>query len=186
MLLHAATAVLLFLVLRQMTGATLAQRAGGGACSPSIPARGIGGLGGRAQGRLERIVFHARPLAPMSAMPAAHSRLCVTLVVLLFALGLMAKPMLVTLPSCLLLLDYWPLGRLAISVPERGALVLVGWVESSEPHQETACVPGGAGDRAFHRAPRPTLPFLATGTAQLHQASCRVSALVGKAPPAGA
>jgi tetratricopeptide (TPR) repeat protein len=31
----------------------------------------------------------------------------------LFALGLMAKPMLVTLPFVLLLLDYWPLGRYA-------------------------------------------------------------------------
>ena len=34
-------------------------------------------------------------------------------VVALFALGLMAKPMLVTLPFVLLLLDYWPLGRVA-------------------------------------------------------------------------
>ena len=34
------------------------------------------------------------------------------LVVLFFALGLMAKPMLVTLPFVLLLLDYWPLYRL--------------------------------------------------------------------------
>lgn len=33
-------------------------------------------------------------------------------VLLWFALGLMAKPMLVTLPFVLLLLDYWPLGRL--------------------------------------------------------------------------
>ena len=33
-------------------------------------------------------------------------------VVVLFALGLMAKPMLVTLPFMLLLLDYWPLNRL--------------------------------------------------------------------------
>jgi len=33
------------------------------------------------------------------------------LVVLTFSLGLMAKPMLVTLPFVLLLLDYWPLGR---------------------------------------------------------------------------
>jgi tetratricopeptide (TPR) repeat protein len=31
---------------------------------------------------------------------------------LFFALGLMAKPMLVTLPFVLLLMDYWPLGRL--------------------------------------------------------------------------
>ncbi len=35
------------------------------------------------------------------------------LVVALFALGLMAKPMLVTLPFVLLLLDYWPLDRLS-------------------------------------------------------------------------
>jgi tetratricopeptide (TPR) repeat protein len=34
-----------------------------------------------------------------------------TLVALSLALGLMAKPMLVTLPLILLLLDYWPLGR---------------------------------------------------------------------------
>jgi len=33
---------------------------------------------------------------------------------LLFALGLMAKPMLVTLPFVLLLLDYWPLGRMSL------------------------------------------------------------------------
>jgi tetratricopeptide (TPR) repeat protein len=34
------------------------------------------------------------------------------LVFVLFALGLMAKPMLITLPCVLLLLDYWPLGRM--------------------------------------------------------------------------
>ncbi len=33
------------------------------------------------------------------------------LMLLLFVLGLMAKPMVVTLPFVLLLLDYWPLGR---------------------------------------------------------------------------
>ena len=36
------------------------------------------------------------------------------LVLLFFALGLMAKPMVVTLPFVLLLLDYWPLGRLQL------------------------------------------------------------------------
>lgn len=34
-----------------------------------------------------------------------------------FALGLMTKPMLVTLPCVLLLLDYWPLGRFRIAAP---------------------------------------------------------------------
>lgn len=38
-------------------------------------------------------------------------------VVLLFTLGLLAKPMLVTLPLVLLLLDYWPLGRTADPAP---------------------------------------------------------------------
>ncbi len=33
------------------------------------------------------------------------------LVFLFFALGLMSKPMLVSLPFLFLLLDYWPLGR---------------------------------------------------------------------------
>jgi tetratricopeptide (TPR) repeat protein len=40
-------------------------------------------------------------------------------VLLLFALGLMAKPMLVTLPFVLLLLDYWPLQRFSLSSRDR-------------------------------------------------------------------
>ncbi|UCF00396.1 MAG: tetratricopeptide repeat protein [Planctomycetota bacterium] len=40
------------------------------------------------------------------------------LVVILFAFGLMAKPMLVTVPFVLLLLDYWPLRRLGTDVPK--------------------------------------------------------------------
>ena len=36
-------------------------------------------------------------------------------VAIVFALGLMSKPMLVTLPFVLLLLDYWPLGRFEVS-----------------------------------------------------------------------
>ena len=37
-------------------------------------------------------------------------------VALLFALGLMSKPMVITLPLTLLLLDYWPLGRMRFSM----------------------------------------------------------------------
>ena len=43
----------------------------------------------------------------------------------LFALGLMAKPMIITLPFALLLLDYWPLAR--IPVPFRGANAADFW-----------------------------------------------------------
>jgi len=49
-------------------------------------------------------------------------------VVVLFVLGLMAKPMLVTLPCVVLLLDYWPLGRLDLSWSEfrqKGAKLLL-------------------------------------------------------------
>ena len=48
------------------------------------------------------------------------------LVVSVFALGLMAKPMLVTLPFVLLLLDYWPLGRFPVQQVD------------SDPRTETA------------------------------------------------
>lgn len=48
-----------------------------------------------------------------------------------FALGLLAKPMLVTLPFVFLLLDFWPLGRLAGSEPAGNqrliAIVLEKW-----------------------------------------------------------
>ena len=47
------------------------------------------------------------------------------LVVLCYALGLMAKPMLVSLPFVLLLLDYWPLERFA-PVASRSTLRVVG------------------------------------------------------------
>jgi len=56
------------------------------------------------------------------------------LVASMLALGLMAKPMLVTLPFALLLLDYWPLGRLseegdpgALSPARVRAAVLEKW-----------------------------------------------------------
>lgn len=42
------------------------------------------------------------------------------LIFLLFALGLLVKPMLVTLPCVFLLLDYWPLGRLRLYREQEG------------------------------------------------------------------
>ncbi len=44
------------------------------------------------------------------------------LVVLFFVLGLMSKPMLVTLPFILLMLDFWPLGRLCPSHDTRNVV----------------------------------------------------------------
>ena len=52
----------------------VAQRVcGGGVCHPSVAGR-IGGLGVRAQGRVERLVFHAHPSGPMSGKARQPSR----------------------------------------------------------------------------------------------------------------
>ena len=54
-----------------------------------------------------------------------------------FALGLLAKPMLVTLPFVLLLLDFWPLGRIRLTAPPRGPLSLEGgWKSLHGPVRE--------------------------------------------------
>src|SRR5208283_4464302 len=50
--------------------------------------------------------------SPSSVLRSPSSILRYLAVLIFFALGLMAKPMLVTLPFVLLLLDYWPLQRL--------------------------------------------------------------------------
>ena len=49
-----------------------------------------------------------------------HATFCYLLSLAFFALGLMCKPMVVTLPFVLLLLDFWPLRRLAIGVCQPG------------------------------------------------------------------
>ena len=58
-------------------------------------------------------------------------------VLVLFACGLMAKPMLVTLPVLLLLLDLWPLGRLpwpVVSAAQRNSTEgLSAWLERAKP-----------------------------------------------------
>jgi hypothetical protein len=56
-----------------------------------------------------------------SSTPALHCSAAArfyALALLFFALGLMSKPMLVTTPFVLLLLDFWPLGRLAAAAPK--------------------------------------------------------------------
>jgi tetratricopeptide (TPR) repeat protein len=47
------------------------------------------------------------------------------LALVLFTLGLLAKPMLVSLPLVLLLLDYWPLGRIQLPVSTRSVIALL-------------------------------------------------------------
>jgi protein O-mannosyl-transferase len=149
-LLHMATAIALFLVLRQLTGVVW-------------------------PGFFVALVFAIHPLRVESVAWVSERKdvlsglfFMLTLsayvyyarrewswarylwVVLLFACGLMSKPMLVTLPLVLFLLDYWPLNRFSLangpgfSLPRRLILeklpllamsVAVGWVVCSVQSQ---------------------------------------------------
>ena len=108
--LHAANAVLLFLVLRRMTGSTWRSLlvAAIFAVHP-LRVESVAWVSARkdvlsalfgilAIGAYVR--YAARPSAPRYAIVAC-----------LFATSLLAKPMFVTLPAALLLLDHWPLRR---------------------------------------------------------------------------
>jgi protein O-mannosyl-transferase len=113
LLLHAATTIFLFLTLRRMTGNLWpsALAAALFAIHPSHVetvawiAERKGLLGGLffVLTLAEYVRFVQRPFAWGNYL----------LMIVAFVLGLMSKPVLVTLPFLLLLLDYWPLGRIA-------------------------------------------------------------------------
>jgi hypothetical protein len=119
-LLHTATAILLFLVLRQLTGA-LWRSAFVAAVFAIHPLR-VESVAWVAERKdvLSGLFFMLTIGAYVRYAQRPGSPARYGLVVLLFALGLMSKPMLVTLPLVLLLLDYWPLQR----VESAGRLVL--------------------------------------------------------------
>lgn len=134
---HIANALLLFLVLRQMTGALWrgAMVAGLFALHP-LHVESVAWIAER-KDVLSMLFWlltmwaYARyatdagvqsppakaqrakkaPAPAPSPTPRARAIAYYILALLFFAVGLMCKPMLVTLPFVLLLLDYWPLGR---------------------------------------------------------------------------
>jgi tetratricopeptide (TPR) repeat protein len=63
--------------------------------------------------RFRSRLTHSSFIASTAGAHASH--VFYILALLLFAFGLMSKPMLVTVPFVLLLLDYWPLGRFQLS-----------------------------------------------------------------------
>src|SRR5437667_9996520 len=110
-LLHTIAVILLFLVLRQMTG-TLWRSAfvtGLFAIHP-LHVESVAWISERKD--VLSAVFFILTLGAYIRYVRKPSVTSYLLVVLLFALGLMSKPMLVTVPFVLLLLDYWPLGRI--------------------------------------------------------------------------
>ena len=111
LLFHAATAILLFLVLRKMTG-TFWRSALVAAVFAIHPLRveSVAWVSER-KDVLSGLFFMLTLGAYVRYVrkPVSWSRYLTVL--FLFALGLMCKPMLVTMPFVLLLLDYWPLNR---------------------------------------------------------------------------
>lgn len=117
--LHATVAILLFLVLRKMTG-TLWRSAVVAAVFAIHPLR-VESVAWIAERKdvLSGLFFMLTlgAYARYVAQPVSLARYLV--VVVCFSLGLMSKPMLVTLPFLLLLLDYWPLKRFPVSDARR-------------------------------------------------------------------
>jgi Flp pilus assembly protein TadD len=110
--LHALSSLLLFLVLSRMTGARW--RSAFVAAVFAVHPLHVESVAWAAErkdalsGLLWMLTLHA--YAGYAEHPGSRLRYAGVLACL--ALGLLAKPMLVTLPFVLLLLDYWPLGRL--------------------------------------------------------------------------
>jgi tetratricopeptide (TPR) repeat protein len=110
--LFATCAVLLFLIFRSMTGA-LWKSAAVAAIWAVHPLRveSVAWISERKD--LLGGLFFLLCVAAYLRFARKPSVRCYLLLVLLFILGLMSKPILVTLPVVLLLLDGWPLGRLS-------------------------------------------------------------------------
>jgi Flp pilus assembly protein TadD len=117
LLLHVANSILLFLLLGRLTGALW-------------PSAFVAAMFALHPLRVESVVWISERKDVLSTFfwmltvgayvryaknlksKVSNFKFFYVLALVFFALGLMAKPMLVTLPFVLLLLDYWPLGRL--------------------------------------------------------------------------
>ncbi len=130
--LHAAAAMVLFLTLRAMTGAlwTSAFVAAVFAVHPQH-VESVAWIAER-KDLLSGLFFMLTLAAYCGYVRHPFSPARYGLVVAALALGLMSKPMLVTAPFVLLLLDYWPLGRMTFS-PVHGECPHVHGVASDVP-----------------------------------------------------
>jgi tetratricopeptide (TPR) repeat protein len=143
-LLHAATTVLLFLVLRRMT-VPRADKSVGAAATPAgalWPSAFVAAVFAIHPLRVESVAWVTERKDMLSGLffvltlgayvryvekskvRSPKSRVWYGLMLLSFTLGLLSKPTLVTLPFLLLLLDYWPLARMQPAAPRSTFKVL--------------------------------------------------------------
>ena len=121
LLIHVANSMLLLWVLRRMTGALWPSAfvAFAFALHP-IHVESVAWVAERKD--VLSALFWMLTMAAYVRYTRRRSVASYLLVSAAFALGLMAKPMLVTLPFVLLLIDYWPLGRSQTRCIEEGSL----------------------------------------------------------------
>src|SRR5437588_2253942 len=127
-LLHTIAVLLLFVVLQQMTGALW--RSAFVAAVFAIHPLHVESVAWIAERKdvLSGVFFMLTLLAYLRyARGPSLGRY--GMVSLLLAVGLMCKPMLVTVPFVLLLLDYWPLRRFAKRAPARVKSELINWLD---------------------------------------------------------
>jgi tetratricopeptide (TPR) repeat protein len=115
LLLHAANTVLLFYLFKRMTGAVW--RSAAVAALFALHPLHVESVAWVAERKdvLSTFFWFLTIWAYLRYVEIIHYPLSIihwSLCLLFFALGLMSKPMLVTAPFTLLLLDYWPLGRM--------------------------------------------------------------------------
>jgi tetratricopeptide (TPR) repeat protein len=111
LLLHAANVVLLFLLLRQATGFTWSSLVV--AALFALHPVNVESVAWAAERKnVLSTLFFLLALHAYDRYARAGGRYLYLLVTVFFALGLMAKPQIVTLPFVLLLWDYWPLQRM--------------------------------------------------------------------------
>src|SRR5437773_3074950 len=122
-LLHSVAVVLLFRVLQEMTG--LVWRSAFVAALFAIHPLHVESVAWVAERKdVLSGVFFMLTLGAYARYVRCHTFGRYLFVMLMFALGLMSKPMLVTVPLVLLLLDYWPLHRFANKSSSAWRLVL--------------------------------------------------------------
>jgi tetratricopeptide (TPR) repeat protein len=121
-LLHTVAVILLFLILSDMTGAVA--RSAFIAAVFAIHPLHVESVAWVAERKdVLSAVFFMLTLGAYLRYAREPSLLRYLGTLALFALGLMSKPMLVTVPLVLLLLDYWPLGRISDRYTARQVLL---------------------------------------------------------------
>lgn len=129
---HAANGVLLFLALEAMTG--YRARSAVVALLFTVHPLHVESVAWVAERKdVLSTTFWMLAMAAYASYARNPSKARYALVALAFALGLTAKPMLVTLPFVLLLLDFWPLGRVSDAVLGRAPGVSGGGAAGRAP-----------------------------------------------------